>query len=284
MVEKRVSQQQPPIQLKKSSLHLAVDPSNSRLRLDSYLGDAQEILAYLETVAKEQEVTKIICYVREADIEAFIAYGYVLEAFFKWYYQGEHAYVLSKFLSSGRYNWQFGVEENRILIDVQQQALEARRPLGEGFVARPATPEDAYALSSIYKQTFQVYPTPLTDVTYIQTCMLAEHLFYVITFEGKIVSVASAEKNERERTAELTDCATLPEFRKFGLMRNLLHLLEQEMKQLNYISIYSLARGLSYGMNKALFQEGFQYTGRLIMNCYIFDKLEDMNLWVKRIG
>lgn len=284
MVDNIEIQPHQPIHLEQSSCYLAIDLANSRLRLDSYVGNAQEIILYLEETAKQQAVSKVICYVKEGDIEAFLAYGYVQEAIFKWYYRGEHAYVLSKFLSAERHNCQFEVEENKILIDVQLQELEPRRPLADGFVARPARLSDAQELSEIYKQTFQVYPTPLKEMEYLQTCMQGDTRFYVITYEGKIVSAASAERNAREKTAELTDCATLPEFRKYGLMRNLLHLLEQEMKQLKYVSVYSLARGLSFGMNKALFQEGFQYTGRLVMNCYIYDKLEDMNLWVKRIS
>ena len=195
-----------------------------------------------------------------------------------------HAFVLSKFFSTERHDQQFELKENDILLTIQQQKRETRKPLPAGFIIRPATLTDAQGLSELYRQCFKVYPTPLQDPAYIQSCMQGDTLFYVATFEGKIVSAASAEKNSREKHAELTDCATLPQFRKYGLIRNLLHLLEIEIIGLDYESIYSLARALSFGMNKALFQEGFQYTGRLIMNCYIFDKLEDMNLWVKRIN
>src|SRR5690606_17640977 len=243
-----------------------------------YSGDVHEVLSYLEESAKQHYASKVICYVRRADVDSFIAYGYVVEAIFKWYYQGVHAYVLSKYFSTERHNLQFEVEENEILLTIHQQKKESRKSLPDGFIARPATLADTQGLSEIYAKCFQVYPTPLKEVEYIQSCMQGDTLFYVVTYQGQIVSAASAEKNPREKNAELTDCATLPEFRKYGLIRNLLHLLEEEMKSIDYVSIYSLARALSFGMNKALYQEGFQYTGRLIMNCYIYDKLEDMNL------
>ncbi len=37
-------------------------------------------------------------------------------------------------------------------------------------------------------------------------------------------------------------------------------------------------------MNAAFHQLGYTYTGRLANNCYIFDKLEDMNIWVKDLS
>ena len=37
-------------------------------------------------------------------------------------------------------------------------------------------------------------------------------------------------------------------------------------------------------MNLAFHQLGYTYTGRLANNCYIFDKLEDMNIWVKDLS
>lgn len=271
------------LDLEKSSILLAVDPANERMRLDGYQGDVQEILSYLEDTAKKQKVTKSICLVKEKDIESFIAYGYVIEAIFKWYFQGVHAYVLCKYFGTERHDMRFEQDENDILRHVQKQPLEPRKPLNDGFVARQATLEDAQGLSEIYTQCFQVYPTPLKEISYIEKCIQGDTLFYVLTYEGKVVSAASAEMNGREKNAELTDCATLPEFRKYGLMRNLLYLLEEKMRTIGYVSVYSIARALSFGMNKALYQEHFQYTGRLVMNCYIYDKLEDMNLWVKKL-
>lgn len=269
--------------LEKSFILLAVDPTNQRMRLNRYQGDIQEILSYLEDVAQKQGLTKSICLVKEADIESFMAYGYVIEAISKWYFQGIHAYVLCKYFSVKRHDMSFEQEENDILLLIGKQVLEPRKPLKEGFVARRATVEDAPALSEVYTQCFEVYPTPLKEISYIEKCIQGDTIFQVVTFEGKVVSAASAEMNSREKNAELTDCATLPEFRKYGLIRYLLYLLEEEMRTMGYVSIYSIARALSFGMNKALYQEDFQYTGRLCMNCYIFDKLEDMNLWVKKL-
>ncbi|MDG3044398.1 hypothetical protein OE903_12475 [Bacillus sp. B6(2022)] len=64
-------------------------------------------------------------------------------------------------------------------------------------------------------------------------------------------------------------------------MHHLILALEQELQSMHIYVFYSLARALSYGMNQVFYQLGYTYTGRFQNNCYIFDKIEDMNLWVK---
>jgi beta-lysine N6-acetyltransferase len=108
-------------------------------------------------------------------------------------------------------------------------------------------------------------------------------VFFVAESNGEIVSSASAEVNMVYHNAEMTDCATDPAFRKHGLMKVLVCELEKELLRRNIYCAYSLARALSLGMNAVFRQLGYEYTGRLIKNCNIFDKYEDMNLWVKRL-
>ena len=79
----------------------------------------------------------------------------------------------------------------------------------------------------------------------------------------------------------MTDCATLPAYRNQGLMRLLMHALEDELIARNITCAYSLSRALSFGMNAVFYQMGYRYYGRLTKNCDIYDKFEDMNLWAK---
>ena len=69
----------------------------------------------------------------------------------------------------------------------------------------------------------------MNDPSYIKKCMKEHTIFYIFTFEGEIVSAASAEINHFYHNAEMTDCATLPEHRQFGLMKHLLIKLEEEL-------------------------------------------------------
>jgi putative beta-lysine N-acetyltransferase len=131
---------------------------------------------------------------------------------------------------------------------------------------------------------FQVYPTPLHDPEYVKKTMKEGTIYYVFFCQGKIVSAASAEVNSFYKNAELTDCATLTEHRKYGLMKIILRELEGELKRQGIFCAYSIARSLSFGMNAVLFQLGYKYRGRLMNNCYIYDKLENMNMWVKHLA
>ncbi|MDK2821144.1 MAG: beta-lysine N6-acetyltransferase [Clostridia bacterium] len=81
--------------------------------------------------------------------------------------------------------------------------------------------------------------------------------------------------------AEISDYATNPDYRGHGLMRILTSAIEDELKRSGIISIYSLARAISRGMNSALYKCGYTYRGKFINNCHICGKFEDMNLWTK---
>jgi putative beta-lysine N-acetyltransferase len=111
-----------------------------------------------------------------------------------------------------------------------------------------------------------------------------DSLFYIIVDKNDIVSAASAEIDYVYHNAELTDCATLPAYRKYGFMKHLLNALEAELKQRHIFCAYTIARALSFGMNAAFHQLGYIYTGRLTNNCYIYKSLEDMNVWVKDLS
>jgi hypothetical protein len=67
-------------------------------------------------------------------------------------------------------------------------------------------------------------------------------------------------------------------------MKIILRELEGELKRQGIFCAYSIARSLSFGMNAVLFQLGYKYRGRLMNNCYIYDKLENMNMWVKHLA
>ncbi len=106
---------------------------------------------------------------------------------------------------------------------------------------------DAAGLSALYKAVFQIYPTPLNDSDYIVKTMQEGSIYYGFVHDGQIVSAASAEVNSFYKNAEMTDCATLKEHRKFGLMKVLLARLEDEIIENGIYCSYSIARALSFG-------------------------------------
>jgi hypothetical protein len=66
-----------------------------------------------------------------------------------------------------------------------------------------------------------------------------------------------------------------------GVLSQLIYHLEQELADKGFITLFSLSRALSSGINIALSKHGYDYTGRLVNNCNIMGRFEDMNIRVK---
>ena len=118
-----------------------------------------------------------------------------------------------------------------------QNQLKLQKP-PKGYELRKADESDADLLANLYRTVFKIYPTPMNDPSYIKKCMKNHTIFYIFTYEEKIVSAASAEINQFYHNAEMTDCATLPEHRQFGLMKHLLIKLEEELVSSENIIVY----------------------------------------------
>ncbi|WP_449536594.1 putative beta-lysine N-acetyltransferase [Ferdinandcohnia sp. Marseille-Q9671] len=263
--------------------NIVLDYFNRRLRVLEYRGDLLTLLDDMYELAQDHSFEKIICMARREDLFDFMAKGFMIEAVVQRYFNGSDAYFLTKYLTNVRRNSEKWMEEENIINAILSGSKE-NLTTDTKFLIRKATQEDATELASLYSTVFQIYPTPLNNPTYIQQAMKETTIFYVVEDNGVIVSAASADVNSTFHNAELTDCATLDAYRKHGLMKRLLTQLEKELVKNGIYCAYSIARALSYGMNKSFYQLGYSYTGRLTNNCYIFDKIEDMNVWVKDLS
>lgn len=263
---------------------LTIDPFNKRVRVDDYLGHFPSCVNKALHVAKETAAEKLIFKVRHENISSLIKEGFCYEAMIDKYYLGNDCYFLVKYFVNERRNSEHWVLEDQIVMDVLESQKQIKvQNLPKGYELRKAVESDAEQLANLYLTVFKIYPTPMNDPSYIKKCMKDHTIFYICTFEEKIVSAASAEINGFYHNAEMTDCATLPEHRKFGILKHLLLKLEEELFVKEIYCVYSIARALSFGMNMALHQLQYEYCGRLANNCYIFDQLEDMNMWVKQL-
>lgn len=262
-----------------------LDPFNARLRVDDYRGDVRAMHKRIVELVKQHNFTKVFIKSRQEDWQTLLSLGYMLEGVYKKYFNGNDAYSMALYFTDERRTSPYWMEEDDILGKVLELPLKLPdEPLAAGYQLRLATPTDAESLAQLYGTVFQTYPTPMNDPSYIQKAMQESTIFYVVESQGKIISAASAEVNAEYNNAEMTDCATYPEYRKHGLMRHLITALEQELRNHHIYCAYSLARSLSFGMNAVFHQLGYEYTGRMTKNCNIFDKFEDMSLWVKDLS
>lgn len=267
------------------TMQVYVDPANKRLRVDDYRGNIFSIMNRINEMVKQHAFTKVFVKTRQEDWQSFLSQGYMLEGIFKGYFNGSDAYSMALYFDLERRTSDYWMEEDAILQRVLSIPVKTdKTELPANYTMRLGTITDAAQLASLYEAVFQTYPTPMNDPMYIKKVMEEGTIFYVIETEGQIVSAASAEVNNVYHNAEITDCATLPEHRAHGFMRCLILALEDELIRWKIFCSYSLARSLSFGMNAVFHQLGYKYMGRLTKNCNIYDKYEDMSLWVKNLA
>lgn len=266
-------------------LEVYIDIFNQRIRIDNYRGNMTLICNEIDRMVEKHSITKIIFYTRPEHWHQLLSKGFVLEAIIKGYFNGTDNYIMAYYKNNQRKTSEFWIQQDSILqtIFTTNQNIEDALTSNQ-YQIRKATSKDAQKLSELYGKVFEIYPTPMNNTEYVKEMIGNGVVFYIVECEEELVSAASADINQTLHHAELTDCATLPEHRKYGLMKQLLMQLESDLKNKRIFSVFSIARGLSFGMNKAFYQLGYQYNGRLINNCYIFDKLEDMNVWVKDLS
>lgn len=273
------------IQEDKYYMEVYLDPFNKRLRVDDYRGNSNLVLAKAEEIAQKNQAEKLIFKARAEDFLLFFEKGLQPEAIVDRYFLGSDAHFFSKYYTPERKKNDHWITEDGIIQIIYQldTKVDIVAPPKE-YVLKKADESCAVGLSALYRQVFQIYPTPLHDPEYIKKTMKEGTIYYAFFHQDKIVSAASAEVNSFYKNAELTDCATLLEHRKYGLMKFILRELEGELKRQGIYCAYSIARSLSFGMNAVLYQLGYKYRGRLMNNVYIYDKLENMNMWVKNLA
>ncbi|WP_226534788.1 putative beta-lysine N-acetyltransferase [Fictibacillus halophilus] len=261
------------------------DYYNERIRVDDYRGNVNLLSNWLDEIVSQNKFQKIIIKCRHDDLSQWLEKGFINEGEFTGFFNGASAVSMCKYFSNERRNSNYWIEEDKIINDVlklPQGSISSLIP--NEYTLRMADEQDAKELADLYNQVFEVYPTPMDDPEYVLKMIRSGTLFCVVTYKQKIISAASADVNAVYHNAEITDCATLTEHRKFGLMKHLINRLEQELFNRKFYCSYSIARALSFGMNAVFHQKGYVFKGRLANNCKIFDKYEDMNIWVKDLS
>ena len=163
----------------------------------------------------------------------------------------------------------------------QGKALVAAPTLTSEFTSEIARVEDSGEIAQLLDQTFEDYPTPISQEVVAEQIAEELNLFRVVrTLEGDMAAVASAEMDHQRGSAEMTDCATRPDFRGQGLMAYILRTLERDVYRRHDISdLYTIARADEVGMNCVFSKLGYSFEGRLVNNCRMPNGWESMNVW-----
>ncbi|MDD0853833.1 putative beta-lysine N-acetyltransferase [Halobacteriovorax sp. GB3] len=243
-------------------------------------------LKIVSEIADEINAGKIFVKVPKETLNTFDKAGFNIEAKVPNLYEGESdGYFLSKYLDEKRES--INSEEVMDVISIAQEKETLKTlPTLSDFELRELHKSDTKKMVGIYKEVFQTYPFPIHEEEFIKSCMNDNVRFFgAFNEQEKLVAVSSSEMDRKQKNVEMTDFATLPEYRGAGLASHLLDEMEKTLIQEEDIKVaYTIARAKSYGMNITFSKSGYQYGGTLRNNTNISGAIESMNVWYKELS
>lgn len=261
-------------------------PGNDRVYLMKlHRGDDRDIVPRLEELALSHGYSKIFAKVPARTLERFLAAGYEQEAAIPQYFpDGETACFLGKFMNAARRPERNPTLVREVLAAAESvEAVNRPAPLAAGFSWRVAREEDIPEMAAVYRQVFATYPFPIFDPAFLRTAMYDQTIYFGVWHGADVVALSSAEMDPSSRSAEMTDFATLPEYRGHGLALYLLRRMEETVQALGIRTFYTIARAFSHGMNITFARNGYRFGGTLTNNTNISGNLESMNVWYKTV-
>ena len=258
---------------------------NNRIYLMKlHKADHPGLLKQLNKLASENGYSKIIAKIPASAQPAFLMDGFAQEAFIPAFYNGnEDAFFMAKYLDFKR-----SVTDDTPLVkfvSLMDEALNINeKTFPKQFKLAITQPEHAQEMSKLYQRVFKTYPFPITDPAYLEKTMRNGSVIYFGIWEnGELAGLSSAEVDHTNKNAEMTDFAVLPEYRGHKLAYFLLKKMEDELKEMQYKTLYTMARLNSPGMNKTFINHGYSFSGLLKNNTNISGQIESLNVYYKTI-
>jgi putative beta-lysine N-acetyltransferase len=248
-------------------------------------GDYPGIAGRLDRLAFSRGYSKVFAKIPAGALQGFTEEGYLLEATIPGFFpDGDDACFLGKYLDPSRREERKPQLLRKILSTAEEQEpVSMPLSLPEGFDARIAVEGDTTEMAEVYHKVFATYPFPIHEPAFLRTSMYDTTVYFGVWNGEGIAALSSAEMDPPSRSAEMTDFATLPEFRGSGLALYLLQQMEETMKSRGIRSLYTIARAYSFGINITFARNGYRFGGTLTNNTNISGNLESMNVWYKQL-
>ncbi len=265
--------------------HIQHGPLNDRvylMKLDTV--DLPDIADHMEELGRNEGYSKLFARVPAFAAEAFTERGFIREARAHGLYRGERSGMfMGKYLDAARAEPEdrkaisnvLAIAGDKTAIDPDEVDTAAVVALGTGH---------AQALAQLYSSVFESYPFPVHDPDFLIRAMQSNVRFFGIFRKDQLVAASSAELDADWRCAEMTDFATLPEYRNRKAALRLLTAMEAAIAEQGYLSAYTIARAASTAMNCVFARAGYTFGGTLINNTNISGGLESMNVWSKPLA
>ncbi len=241
------------------------------------------LLPELEQMVKTKKYGKIFAKIPSTNWQQFRAAGYIKEADIPHFYSGKTGccFVAKFFFDRHRTDEDF-TNLQRIMKDEKTERKGSTGSISQ-FPIELCTTADAEELAFFYRKLFESYPFPVFDADHLGKIMRENVNYYCIRKDNKIVATAATESNSAEKYAEMTDFATVPDWRGKGLAACLLRHMDKEAYRSGIVTAFTIARATSYGMNRVFKNSGYNYSGLLINNTQIGGRIQSMVVWYKQL-
>lgn len=246
-------------------------------------GDPNQLIFRLDQMANLYGYSKIFAKISAEHWQKFFSADYVKEAEIPLFFNGKKdCFFVSKFFKNRQ-------ETNENFSKLHSLARnDNTRSVGycskkDMYNVEVCTSADAEELSLMYQQVFPSYPFPIFNPSYLSRIMSDEVTYYCIRVGGSIIATAAIESDHHGQHAEMTDFATLPEWRGKGLAESLLRHMGAVIDDSQIKTVYTIARASSYGMNRVFWKCGYTYSGLLINNTQISGSIQSMSVWYRHV-
>lgn len=246
--------------------------------------DEETLPEWLIALAREHRYTKIFAKVPISCAESFRRVGYAEEAAIPAFYnRSEEVCFMAFYLGRER---ALEAEAGK-LDEIQEMACRkagsSAKPLDGRFRLRRVGRQDVERMAEIYRAVFPSYPFPIHDPGYLLETMETHVDYFGVEVDGQLIALSSAEMDSASANVEMTDFATLPDWRGYGIAVHLLLKMEEAMRQKQIQTAYTIARAWSPGMNITFARLGYCFGGRLKNNTNISGRIESMNVWYRAL-
>lgn len=249
--------------------------------------DYPKVLKKINSLAKKNHYSKIFAKIPKWAVDGFKNDGYVKEGHIPKLYNGKtDAFFYSKFLDQSRSKISSDVRKK--IDDNIRLALSKKKPylnihFKPGLKLKMLEKNHIGELAQLYEVVFKTYPFPIFDPDFLKNTMDNNVVYFGVYEKQKLIAAASSEMYVATQNAEMTDFATLPDYRGHNLSMTILREMEAEMRLRKMKTLYTIARSYSAGMNITFSKLNYLYSGTLINNTDIAGKIESMNIWYKNL-
>lgn len=248
-------------------------------------GDVHRLIAQLDHLALTKGYGKIFAKIPATRWNLFASANYLKEAVVPGFFAGDtDGFFVAKYFSAKREKSQ--VEDKVLRFAQKMEEGSAKHSISAGnigYTVEPCRPADAGEMAGIYRKVFQSYPFPIHDPAYLEEMMDNDVHYFGIRVKGRLVAIAAAEPVSADKNVEMTDFATVPEWRGRGGAGMLLRHMDQVMGDLGIRTAYTIARAESDGINAVFQRNGYNYAGLLKNNTHISGRIQDMTVWYKHL-